>query len=133
MEATSSKTVLSAGILIKGILEADKDLVGVGIYPILAPEDSEMPSIIYRRSDLDSTSVKTGAPADSTYIEIEIWTDDYEVGINIAEKVRKALEGKQVVEPWKGLTMRSSQLVNAYENGTEDSLFVQYLKFKIKI
>lgn len=130
MEARQNRTILSAGLLVNALL---RTLPEVNVYPVMAPAEGEFPALVYRRADMAAHQVKDGRPADTSYIEMEIWTRSYAEGIDIAEKVRALFDNRRTLNETAGLYMRSCFLDNAYENGTQEGLFVQYLRFVIKV
>lgn len=117
--------------MVKAVLAADPSLRGIPLYPVIAPAEETMPLIVYRRYGLDPEQVKSGRPADTTGVEMEIWTGSYEEGVELAERVRAALDG--ITATASGMRMRSCFLEDAYEDGTADGIHVQALKFRMRM
>lgn len=125
------KTSLSAGEIIRSILMSDSEVSArvKKIFPVV--EDSaELPYIVYRRAQLEQTPVKSGRGADTVGMEILCYTEHYTEGVELAEAVRGALDGKQGVV--NGLVMRSCYLADS-EEVWQDDAYVQQLMFNVKI
>lgn len=126
-----SKTSLSAGEIIRSILISDSEVSArvKKVFPVV--EDSaELPYIVYRRAQLEQTPVKSGRGADTVGIEILCYTEHYTEGVELAEAVRGALDGKQ--GEVNGLVMRGCYLSDS-EEAWQDDAYVQQLMFNVKI
>ena len=126
-----SKTSLSAGEIIRSILISDSEVSArvKKIFPVV--EDSaELPYIVYRRAQLEQTTVKSGRGADTVGMEILCYTEHYTDGVELAESVRGALDGAQ--GEVNGLVMRSCYLADSEESWQDDA-YIQQLMFNIKI
>ena len=125
-------TSLSAGKAIYGLLSSDAALMGslTKVFPVVA-DDAAMPYIAYRRVSLDDVPQKRGLGADSVNIEVSVFTEEYEAGISLAERVRSVLEvhGGCVVS---GMILRSSYLTACEETWLDDA-YVQRLVFTVRI
>ena len=126
-----SKTSLSAGEIIRGILIADPEVMqrAKKVYPVVE-DTAELPYIVYRRTQLEQNTVKGRTGADTVGIEILCYTEHYTEGVELAEAVRAALDGVQGESD--GLVMRSCYLSDS-EEGWQDDAFVQQLVFNVKI
>ena len=126
-----SRTSLSAGEIIRSILISDSEVSArvKKVFPVV--EDSaELPYIVYRRAQLEQTPVKSGRGADTVGIEILCYTEHYTEGVELAEAVRGALDGKQ--GEVNGLVMRGCYLSDS-EEAWQDDAYVQQLMFNVKI
>lgn len=126
-----SKTSLSAGEIIRSILMTDSDVSArvKKIFPVV--EDSaELPYIVYRRTQLEQEPVKGRRGADTVGIEILCYTQHYTEGVELAEAVRKALDGAE--GEVDGLVMRSCYLADS-EEAWQDDAYLQQLVFNVKI
>lgn len=126
-----SRTSLSAGEIIRSILMSDSEVSArvKKIFPVV--EDSaELPYIVYRRTQLEQEPVKGRRGADTVGIEILCYTQHYTEGVELAEAVRDALDGKQ--GEVDGLVMRSCYLADS-EEAWQDDAYVQQLVFNVKI
>lgn len=128
MEATSHRSILSIGLLVKTLLE--ECIPDVPVYSGESPLEGKLPAVVYRRSELDAQQVKSGRPATACYVEMEVWSDSYEEGIDIAETICANLDGK-TCEWSSGLRLRQCFLNNAYEDATQDGLYLQALQFRM--
>lgn len=126
-----SKTSLSAGEIIRGILIADPEVMqrAKKVYPVVE-DTAELPYIVYRRTQLEQNPVKGRVGADTVGIEILCYTEHYTEGVELAEAVRAALDDVQGESD--GLVMRSCYLSDS-EEGWQDDAFVQQLVFNVKI
>lgn len=126
-----SKTSLSAGEIIRGILIADPEVMqrAKKVYPVVE-DTAELPYIVYRRTQLEQNPVKGRTGADTVGIEILCYTEHYTEGVELAEAVRAALDDVQGESD--GLVMRSCYLSDS-EEGWQDDAFVQQLVFNVKI
>lgn len=126
-----NRTSLSAGEIIRYILMSDSEVSArvKKIFPVV--EDSaELPYIVYRRTQLEQEPVKGRRGADTVGIEILCYTQHYTEGVELAEAVRKALDGAQ--GEVDGLVMRSCYLADS-EEAWQDDAYLQQLVFNVKI
>lgn len=126
-----SKSSLSAGEIIRAVLTQDEAVSALTtkVFPVVADE-AKLPYIVYRRSNLEQTPLKSTRGADTVGIEVLCFTEQYAPGVALAEAVRSALDGKQA--EIEGLVMRSCYLTDS-EEAWQDDAFVQQLNFTIKI
>lgn len=129
MEANSHRSILSIGILVKALLEAC--LPNVPVYAGESPLEGNLPAVVYRRAELDAQQVKSGRPATTCYVEMEVWSDTYEKGIDIAETIFANFEGRTATWNDGRIQLRSCYLENAYEDATQDGLYLQTLRFRM--
>lgn len=130
--AASKRTSLSAGSIIRDILLRDAEVKKRTnkIFPV-ATDTAVLPYILYRRASMEQTPSKAGGPgADTVTIEIVCYTEKYAEGVELAEAVRAALDGKQGEKD--GLVMRSCILTDS-EEGYDSDAYAQQLVFNIKI
>lgn len=126
-----SKSSLSAGEIIRTILAGDAEVAARSkkVFPVV--EDSaELPYIVYRRTQLEQDPVKGKRGADTAGIEVLCYTAGYTEGVELAEAVRDALDGKTGESD--GLIMRSCYLSDS-EEAWQDDAYVQQLVFNVKI
>jgi|LakMenEpi03Aug12_release.lakeMendotaPanAssembly.Ray.scaffolds.fasta_scaffold1438389_2 hypothetical protein len=63
------------------------------IYPDMATQDATYPFIVYSVADTAPTDIKDGvSPLDIVSVGLMIYADSYAVAIDLAEKVRTALD-----------------------------------------
>ncbi len=126
-----AKTSLSAGEIIRAILIEDAEVTKrtKKIFPVNT-DKAELPYIIYRRAGLVQAQQKTRLPYDEVRIEMICCTAKYGDGVELAEAVRGALEGRKYTH--KGLTMSSCYLADSEESNSDDA-FLQTLVFNVKI
>lgn len=84
-------TSLSSGIVLREVL--NEQLGDIPVYPVVATEDATPPYIIYQRTGLQSTKSKTQSGIDACAMALDIYTLDYESGLNLAERIRDIFEG----------------------------------------
>ena len=126
------KTSLSAGSIIRDMLLKDAEVKKRTNkdFPV-ATDTAILPYILYRRASMEQNPTKAGYPgADTITIEIVCYTEKYADGIELAEAVRAALDGRQSEKD--GLVMRSCILTDS-EEGYDNDAYAQQLVFNIKI
>lgn len=127
------RTSISAGRLIYSLLTSDADVAAsvTKVYPVVEPMEAKCPYIVYRRTSLSSSPQKFGQPgADTINVVITCFTQDYDSGVALAEKVRGVLDF--CTTEFAGQRMRSCYLTDSSE-GTEGDAYMQNLVFTIKI
>lgn len=125
------KSSLSAGEIIRAVLMSDSEVMARAkkVFPVVE-DTAELPYIVYRRTQLEQEPVKGRRGADTVGIEILCYTKGYTEGVELAEAVRDALDGKQGEAD--GLAMRSCYLTDS-EEAWQDDAYVQQLMFNVKI
>lgn len=126
-----NKSSLSAGEIIRAVLVEDPEVAArtTKVFPVVADE-AKLPYIVYRRTQLEQEAIKGRRGADTVGIEIICYTEQYTPGVELAEAVRGALDGKQAEVD--GLEMRSCHLTDS-EEGWQDDAFMQQLVFTVKM
>lgn len=126
-----NKSSLSAGEIIRAVLVEDPEVAArtTKVYPVVADE-AKLPYIVYRRTQLEQDATKGRRGADTVGIEVICYTEQYTPGVELAEAVRDALDGKQATVD--GLVMRSCHLADS-EEGWQDDAFMQQLVFTVKM
>ena len=126
-----NKSSLSAGEIIRAVLVEDPEVAArtTKVYPVVADE-AKLPYIVYRRTQLEQDATKGRRGADTVGIEVICYTEQYTPGVELAEAVRDALDGKQATVD--GLVMRSCYLSDS-EEGWQDDAYVQQLVFTVKM
>lgn len=101
-----------------------KSLVSGKIYPLYAPEKTEGDFVLYKRDGHKSDYTKMGKSGTECRIFINTISDDYDRGLDIAQKICEILEGKYSdgMEIW---------LEDSTEE-TTDKKYIQVLLFSIK-
>ena len=123
---------LSAGKAIYSLLASDETLMATvtKIFPVVV-DTAMLPYIVYRRVGLAHVPQKAGMGADTTRVEVNVFTEDYTQGVELAERVRTDLEtygGKEVA----GAILRGCFL-EASEETWGDDAYVQRLVFNVRI
>lgn len=116
-------TNLSTDSRIQGIL-------GKRIYPVIAENNAALPFIIYKRDTLTSNGCKDGVYEDNIIFTINIVTEKYSQGVEIANLVRDILE-KDMIQ-YEQMTLEDTTIQGASESYSDDS-YIQTLKFNTKI
>lgn len=126
-----NKSSLSAGEIIRAVLVEDPEVAArtTKVYPVVADE-AKLPYVVYRRIQLEQDATKGRRGADTIGIEVLCYTEQYTPGVELAEAVRDALDGKQAEVD--GLVMRSCHLSDS-EEGWQDDAYVQQLVFTVKM
>ena len=105
-----------------------KGYVGTKIFPIVVPEKTEAPFIVYeRRGDLDYNKDSVGLYR--TLVDVTVVSEGYTDGINITDRVKEVLENYKGI--LFGINIRDVELYNIDE-GWSDGLYAQKISFTFK-
>ncbi len=118
------------GGVVRDLLVADEnlyDVVGEAIFPIVAPEGTVDPFIVYYRDKYHRENSKMGITEDECHIVISIVDSDYDRGADIAQMVDAILNGIHAVEDCSF----TFTLYDATE-GYEDNKYYQQLVYTIQ-
>ena len=102
----------------------------VDVYPLIADNDAKFPFIVYKRENLVSNGCKDGYYEDQVIVEINVVTDTYYKGIEIASQIRKLLEVQSVT--YDGMEISDARIVLSSEEYTNNA-FVQKIQFSFTI
>ena len=119
---------LNIGKAIYTILQTSID-IDKKIYPLIADEGTTFPFIIYKRTGLTPESTKDNTN-ENVSVEINIASSNYSESIDLAIKVRKALEHKKGT--YSDIAIQDIVIDDATEDYIEDT-FIQTLTFKIEL
>ena len=119
---------LNIGKAIYTILQTSID-IDKKIYPLIAEEGTTFPFIIYKRTGLTPESTKDNTN-ENVSVEINIASSNYSESIDLAIKVRKALEHKKGT--YSDIAIEDIVIDDATEDYIEDT-FIQTLTFKIEL
>ena len=119
---------LNIGKAIYTILQTSID-IDKKIYPLIADESTTFPFIIYKRTGLTPESTKDNTN-ENVSVEINIASSNYSESIDLAIKVRKALEHKKGT--YSDIAIEDIVIDDATEDYIEDT-FIQTLTFKIEL
>ncbi len=119
---------LNIGKAIYTILQTSID-IDKKIYPLIADEGTTFPFIIYKRTGLTPESTKDNTN-ENVSVEINIASSNYSESIDLAIKVRKALEHKKGT--YSDIAIEDIIIDDATEDYIEDT-FIQTLTFKIEL
>ena len=119
---------LNIGKAISTILQTSID-IDKKIYPLIADEGTTFPFIIYKRTGLTPESTKDNTN-ENVSVEINIASSNYSESIDLAIKVRKALEHKKGT--YSDIAIEDIVIDDATEDYIEDT-FIQTLTFKIEL
>ena len=100
------------------------------IYPLVAPEGTEYPFIIFSRDNVIPQYTKPfmGGWENSIIISVRVYSNDYSQSINIANIVRNALEWQEVDN--QDIKIHPIELQSCYETFNDDG-FCQTLTFNV--
>ncbi len=126
-----NKTSLSVGEIIYDVLTNDAEVMARTnkVFPVVT-DKATLPYVAYRRSRLEHNPVKGTQGADTVQIDVLCFAAKYEDGVQLAEAVRQALDGKQVTKDT--LIMRSCTIAGG-EEYYENDAYIQELNFIIKV
>lgn len=69
-------------------------LVGNKVYPSVAPENTPSPYVIYERDAYATFDTKFGVYQEEAQVFFEVYSDDYDTGMEIIVKIHNILQGK---------------------------------------
>ena len=125
-----AKSIL-IGKLIYSTIQASNDvtaIVGDRVYPIVAPNDTDFPFIVYTRSNAyPQNGTKDGWLSDSVSFQITIATDTYFKGAELANMVRDLFENCRISST--DLTIENIRMTSCTELFNEDT-YIQNLYFE---
>ena len=121
---------LLVGKLIYQVLSNDDYIdskVGNAIFPLVAPQDTAFPFIVYTKSNVfTDIHSKDGWLSDAINFTITIVSDNYFTGVNIANQVRLLFENRIISND--ELKINNIHLVSSNESFNEDT-YIQNLYF----
>lgn len=126
-----NKTSLSVGEIIYDVLTNDAEVMARAnkVFPVVT-DKATLPYVAYRRSRLEHNPVKGTQGADTVQIDVLCFSAKYGDGVQLAEAVRQALDGKQAIKDT--LIMRSCTIAGG-EEYYENDAYIQELNFIIKV
>jgi len=133
----AQKSGISVGAGLRDVLLNDQYVAAIlgakgKVYPVVTDE-AVLPYIVYRRLSLVSSPTKArgeGLWDDEVQIEMLCCAPTYAAGVELAERVRKALDGF-AGEVIPNLVVRSCRLADSEESWQDDA-WVQRLVFAVK-
>lgn len=114
----------------KYIYSVLSQIEGVKSYPLVADNDAKFPFIVYKRNDLASSGCKDGYYEDDVFFEVNIITDTYFKGIEIANTVRRLLEVQYVT--FEDMDIRNTIITMASEEFNNNA-YIQKIIFQCTI
>lgn len=126
-----NKTSLSVGEIIYDVLTNDAEVMARAnkVFPVVT-DKATLPYVAYRRSRLEHNPAKGTQGADTVQIDVLCFAAKYGAGVQLAEAVRQALDGKQATKDT--LIMRSCTIAGG-EEYYENDAYIQELNFTIKV
>jgi len=121
--------MISIGTFINSVLKNIPGLVGDNVFPIIAPEKTSLPFIVYNRDSIDPQYSNDGLSGNEVTETIYILSDDYSQSVDLAEKVRFAFETKKA--SFNSIIVKNCILLDTDE-AYNDYAFIQKLTFKFK-
>ena len=104
------------------------ELVGTDIFPVIAPEGTTDPFILYQRDKYKKTFSKMGMVEEECHIILTIVAADYDTAVYIAALVDSLLQGGHTNEKGCNLTI---ELFDSGE-GFDDKKYFETLVYSIK-
>lgn len=127
-ENTPQRSVISAGVVISALL---KEALDCDVIPVVLSVGSvKLPCAVYRVSGLENTPAKGVRGSDMALVEIACMGSRYSEAVELAERVRAALENRQ--SEINGLNMRSCTLADI-DNTWADDAYEVLLTFAVRM
>lgn len=103
--------------------------VGENIYPIIAPEGTKDPFILYQRDKYKKSYTKMGVYEEECHLTITVVADDYDKAIYLAYLIDNAVQGTHS-NPETGCVI-TAELYDSTE-GFDDNKYFENLIYAIK-
>lgn len=124
-------STLQVGKIIYSAITSDTELNSVlnnRIYPLVAPNDTELPFVVYNRTNVYSTNhTKDGWLNEDCSFQISVVSNKYEESIELADKVRELFENCTIST--SSLSITNVRLTSSNEMFNEDE-YIQNLYFE---
>ena len=121
--------MIAIGKLLNYVLSNISGLTVTGIYPIIAPEKTELPFIVFERDSVNPLYTKDGLVGNETGVTIYLLSNDYTQSIDFADKIRLAFERQKI--SYSGITVNGCDLISCDE-AFNDYAYIQKLTFQFK-
>ena len=102
--------------------------IGTKVFPIVAPNDTDFPFVVYTRTNsYPQNGTKDGWTGDIVSFEINIASDTYNEGAELADKIRDLFENCVISNT--DLRIENIRMISCTESFSEDT-FIQSLLFE---
>lgn len=113
----------------KFVADRLKDIIE--IYPVIADHEAKYPFATYRRTGLTTYTTKNISNySEHVLLDISIASQNYDESIELADKVKTALEHLKGIKD--GIYVEGIDTIDANENWQNDA-FIQTITFRIKV
>ena len=100
-------------------------------FPIVAEQGTNYPFATYQRTEMNFVDVKRNiCIQESINVDINIVTDNYTQGIELAKRVKEELD--QIGGTCRGVEIENTDMINGYERFV-DGAYIQTLTFRIEV
>jgi len=132
---------MKIGLAIYNVLTNDTDvsnLVSTRIFPNVAKQGTAFPFLVYQTTSVEPTNTKDGvSPMDTNSFEVLCFADNYSTAVDLAQKVRIALDRKNGTYPaTTGIKIQSIKFNSVDEEfeieGDGRGIYVQTLTFDLR-
>jgi len=132
---------MKIGLAIYDVLTNDTDvsnLVSTRIFPNVAKQGTAFPFLVYQTTSVEPTNTKDGvSPMDTNSFEVLCFADNYSTAVDLAQKVRIALDRKKGTYPaTTGIKIQSIKFNSVDEEfeieGDGRGIYVQTLTFDLR-
>lgn len=106
--------------------------VGNKIYPLIAPDTTTFPFIVFSRSGIDTQYCKDCVYEDRATITVIVVAEDYETAVDTANAVRQAIENKRYNDTENQIEIKGAYLQGVTEYYQNDT-HVQTLNFTVTV
>lgn len=101
-------------------------------FPLIAEQGTNYPFATYQRTEMNFIDVKRNiCIQESVNLDINIVTDNYTQGIELAKKVKEELDQIGGLSE-RGVEIENTYMINGYERYT-DGAYIQTLTFRIEV
>lgn len=98
-----------------------KTLIDTKVFPVVAENGTTFPFVLLKKSGINGVYSKSGIHQDYVVLTVEVVDNNYSKCVEIAEEIRKTIEGKRFEN------IIDVQLTNGNDNFVADTYVVQMI------
>ena len=107
----------------------NENIQDLNIYPVIANEGTECPYAVYWRTGIQASNTKDGWAGDTLTMSLNVYTKDYEEGLEKMTTARKILSYGGVYENMK---IKNFRIIDGNEDFV-NGIFIQSITFSVTI
>lgn len=107
----------------------NNNIQDLNIYPVIATEGTECPYCVYWRTGIQASNTKDGWDGDTLTISLNIYTKEYEEGL---EKITTARQILSYGGEYENMKIRNFRIIDGSEDFV-NGIFIQSIVFSVTI